>query len=222
MGHSPHIIPPLVRSLEEEVEDIWVVDMVERLQQDIKDLEAQDNMLHTKISQVLSADQHCTNDFSFVEGSHIMLSTLHRQRDYKLKGEKCVAKFMPQYNRPYIVMSMAPNILMIIVYMPNNPNTFPTFHRLKALPFVENNKNLFPSQEQECPDPVMIEGQDEYYMDIILEERKWGRGMQYLVWWGGRWSLASWAWTARLRSFGHLVGMKIMVVVCSFFSFAGQ
>lgn len=61
----------------------------------------------------------------------------------------------------------------------------PTFHTSQVLPFIENDKELFPSWEQECPDPVIIKGEDEYYMDRILEERKQGRGTQYLVRWHG-------------------------------------
>ncbi|KAF8228440.1 hypothetical protein L208DRAFT_1488195, partial [Tricholoma matsutake] len=30
---------------------------------------------------------------------------------------------------------------------------------------------------------VIIEGEDEYYVDQILEEQKWERGTQYLVRW---------------------------------------
>lgn len=183
MGCSPQVIPPLIRSPEGEVEDIWAVDVIKRLQLDVR--EAQDNMLHAKISQALSVDVHRTNDFPFCKGGHVILSTLHRQRDYKAKGEKRVAKFMRWYNRPYMVTETAPDISMITVDMPNNPNTFPTFHTSQVLPFVENDKNLFPSQEQEHPDPVIIKGEEEYYVDRILEERKQGRGTQYLVRWQG-------------------------------------
>jgi hypothetical protein len=88
MGHSQWVILLLVKLLEGEVEDIQAVDVIERLQQDVK--EAQDNMLCTKISQVLSADQHCTDEFPFCKGGRVVLSTLHRRRDYKAKGEKQV------------------------------------------------------------------------------------------------------------------------------------
>ena len=76
---------------------------------------------------------------------------LNRQWDYKLKGEKHVAKFMPHYDGPYIMTDTAAEVSTITVDMPNNPNTFPTFHTSQALLFVENDKDLFPSQEQEQP-----------------------------------------------------------------------
>lgn len=142
-------------------------------------------MLRAKISQALSVDQHHTDEFPFCKGGHVVLSTLHRQRDYKAKGEKRVAKFMPWYNGPYLVTETAPEISTITVEMPNNPNVFPTFHTSQVRPFLENDKELFPSQEHEHPDPVVINGEEEYYVDKILEERKQGRGVQYLVRWCG-------------------------------------
>jgi len=66
----------------------------------------------------------------------------------------------------------------ITVDMLNNPNTFPTFHTSQALPFVENNKELFPSREQEHPQLAVVDGEEEYYVDRILDEHKQGRGTQ--------------------------------------------
>ena len=81
---------------------------------------------------------------------------------------------MSQYNGSYMVTDTAAKISTITIDMPNNLNTFPTFPTSQALPFVENDKNLFPSWEQEQPDPVVIEGNEEYYVDCILDEQKWG------------------------------------------------
>ena len=83
---------------------------------------------------------------------------------------------MPHCDGPYIVTDTAAEVSTITINMPNNPNTFPTFHASQALPFVENNKEIFPSWEQERPQPVVIDGKEEYYMDQILDEHKQGRG----------------------------------------------
>lgn len=92
---------------------------------------------------------------------------------------------MPQYDGPYIVTQMAPDISTIMVDMPNNLNTFPTFHTSQALPFRENDRELFPMRELEQPELIMLEGETEYYVDQILDEHKCGRGTQYLVCWHG-------------------------------------
>jgi hypothetical protein len=107
-------------------------------------MEAWDNLLQAKISQALSANEYCSNDFPFEKGARVILSTLHRCKEYKAKDEHQVAKFMPQYNGPFRVTETAPEISTITVNMPNHLNTFPMFHTSQALPFIKNDKDLFP------------------------------------------------------------------------------
>jgi hypothetical protein len=64
-------------------------------------LEVQDNLLHVKISRSVEANKHRSLTFPFTIGSRVCLTTLHRCNEYKAKGEKCVAKFMPHYDGPY-------------------------------------------------------------------------------------------------------------------------
>lgn len=85
MGRNPRIILPLVFSSDGTIEDIWAIDVIEHLQTDIK--EAQDNFLWAKISQSLSANEHYSNDFPFKKGNKVVLSTLHRHREYKAKDK---------------------------------------------------------------------------------------------------------------------------------------
>ena len=58
-------------------------------------MEAQDNLLCTKISQAAQANKTCTLTFPFAVGGRVRLTTLHRRHEYQGSGEKCVAKFMP-------------------------------------------------------------------------------------------------------------------------------
>jgi hypothetical protein len=142
-------------------------------------------MIRAKISQSLAVNEHCTDEFPFEKGGHIVLSTLHRQQDYKAKGEKRVAKFMPRFNGPYLVMDTAPEISTVMIELPNHPNTFPTFHTSQVQPFVENDRELFPGCELDEPPLVFVEDKEEYFVDRILDERKRGQGVQYLVRWLG-------------------------------------
>jgi hypothetical protein len=70
--------------------------------------------------------------------------------------------------------------------MLNSPNTFPTFHASELKPYHENDVTLFPSREFAQPGPVVtIDGQEEWAVDSIIDERRRGRGFQYLVRWVG-------------------------------------
>lgn len=102
----------------------------------------------------------------------MVLSTLHRCCKYKAKDEKWVAKFMPRYDGPYLVMDASPEMSMVMVELLNNTCMFPMFHSSQALPFVENDKELFPGWEHNQPAPVIINNKEEYFIDQILDEQK--------------------------------------------------
>ena len=170
MGCSPRIIPPLVRNAALELEDTHAVDVIDRLAADVA--EAQDNLLRAKTDQAISANLHSTEDFAFQVGDKIMLSTLNRRNEYKKKGHTRVAKFMPRFDGPYTVTVIAPHYSTITLDMPNTPNAFPVFHTSQVRPLRMNNADLFPSRELERPDPILINGEEEFTIDHILDERR--------------------------------------------------
>jgi hypothetical protein len=70
--------------------------------------------------------------------------------------------------------------------LPNSPNIFPTFHTSQLKHFTENNASLFPSHKHISPGPIMTsDGMEEYAIDKIIDERRRGRGHQYLIRWFG-------------------------------------
>jgi hypothetical protein len=56
---------------------------------------------------------------------------------------------------------------------------------IQVIPFVENDTTLFPSHEFSQPPPVVIDEEDEYFVDHILDKCKRGHGIQYLIQWTG-------------------------------------
>ena len=183
MGQSLQLIPPLVTPLPTSLEEeISAYDVIKKLQNDV--LEAQDNLLRTKISQSVEANKHCSLTFPFVIGSRVRLMTLHRHNEYKAKGEKRVAKFMPRYDGPYTIVDTDEQHSTVTLELPNAPNIFPTFHTSEVLPFIENNPVLFPSRKFEEPPPILNpEGDEEFFIDKILDQRRRGHSYQYLVRW---------------------------------------
>ena len=185
MGRSPRLIPPLVPLLpNSSPEDVTAHDVIRKLQTDV--LEAQDNLLCAKISQSVEANKHRSLTFPFAVGSRVRLTTLHRRNEYKAKGEKRVAKFMPRYDGPYTIIDTDEAHSTVTLELPNVPNIFPTFHTSEILPFIENDAMLFPSRKFEEPPPILNpEGDEEFFIDKILDQRRWGRGYQYLIRWHG-------------------------------------
>ena len=114
------------------------------------------------------------------------MTTLHRRNEYKAKGEKRVAKFMPRYDGPYTVIDTDEKHSTVTIELPNAPNVFPTFHTSEILPYIECDTDLFPSRKFEEPPPILTpEGSEEFFIDRILDQRRRGRGYQYLVRWRG-------------------------------------
>ena len=183
MGCSPQVIPPLIPAKSSAtVSDIDAWHVIWQLETDV--LKAQDNLLHTKISQSTQANKHHTLKFPFHIGSHVRLSTLHHRNDYKSKGEKHVAKFMPCFDGPYTVIDVDEDHSTVTLDLPNSPNIFPVFHMLEVLPYSESDISLFPSHCMEEPPPITTpDGNNEYFIDKILDTQWRGCGYQYLVCW---------------------------------------
>lgn len=185
MGRSPRVIPPLVPAKSNAtVTDIDAWHVIRQLETDV--FEVQDNLLRAKISQSVQSNKHRSLKFPFRVGSRVRLSTSHRRNEYKAKGEKRVAKFMPRYDSPYTITDVDEEHSTITLDLPNSPNIFPVFHTSEILPFMESNISLFPSRRLEEPPPILTEDSDEeYFIEKVLDTRRRGRGYQYLVHWKG-------------------------------------
>lgn len=59
------------------------------------------------------------------------------------------------------------------------------FHTSEIQPFHENNDTLFPGCALHPPDPVTIDGEQEHFIDKIVDERRRPNKIQYKVRWQG-------------------------------------
>jgi RNase H-like domain found in reverse transcriptase/Integrase zinc binding domain/Reverse transcriptase (RNA-dependent DNA polymerase) len=179
-GRSPRILPPLLPLPPNPSRDhIDARHIIEDLQIDVAD--ARDNLMLAKISQAHFANPNRAPDFPFKTGQKIMLNTLNRRRDYKTKGQKRAAKFMPRYDGPYIIIDTHLDASTVTLDMPNAPNLFPTFHTSHIKPWRPNDDEKYPSRTLDSPGPIIIDGIEEFLVDSIIDHRKIGRGFRYLV-----------------------------------------
>jgi hypothetical protein len=186
MGRSPRMLPPIIPGdkVAEELDAARARALVTQLEQDV--MEAQDNLLAAKSAQASNVNRHRSTNLVFQEGDRVMLATKHRRREYIQKGDNRVAKFMPRYDGPYVVLEAHPQFSTYTLDLPNSPNIFPTFHVSQLRPYHANDATLFPSREHPRPGPVVTEdGQLENFIDRIIDERRVGRGKKYLVRWVG-------------------------------------
>jgi hypothetical protein len=98
----------------------------------------------------------------------------------------CVAKFMPRFDRPFEVMKAYPDSSTYTLHLPGYSRIHRTFHSSLLRTYVENDPELFPSRAMERPGPIITaDGEIEYFIDKIIDQRTRGRGRQYLVHWLG-------------------------------------
>jgi len=179
-GRSPRIIPPLIEAPPRPSrEHISARDVITRVTQDVTD--AKDNLMVAKIAQAHHANEHRRDDPVYNVGDSIMLSTLNRRREYKQKGEKRVAKFMPRFDGPYEVTNVHREKSTVTIDLPTQPNAYPTYHMEHVKPFIPNDNNKYPSRTLAEPGPIMVDGIEEYTVEKIVAHRKMGRGYQYRV-----------------------------------------
>jgi hypothetical protein len=186
IGRSPRLIPPLLPRSAPDVtpEEIRARAVIESLGRDV--LEAQDNLLAAKVSQAHHANKRRSPEIEYVVGDLVMLSTENRRRDYKSKNDDRVAKFMPRYDGPYKIIAAMPEKSLYTLDIPNSPGSYTSFHSKHLKKCTGNNAALFPSRERARPETVTNSaGEEEFFIDKIIDERRKGRGYQYLVTWRG-------------------------------------
>ncbi|KAG9218259.1 hypothetical protein CCMSSC00406_0005940 [Pleurotus cornucopiae] len=88
---------------------------------------------------------------------------------------------MPRFDGPYKIIHANPERSSYTLDMPNAPNTFPTFHSSLLRRFIPNDPDLFPTRELERPGAISVDGEEEWLVERIINERKGRRGMEYLV-----------------------------------------
>ena len=147
--------------------------------------DAWDHLLASKIDQAEFANQHQHPDPIYTISNNVLLSTLHRRRDYQSLDSSHVAKFMPHYNGPYRIMAAHPATSSYTLDLPHSPNICPSFHSSELHPFLPNNDTLYPSHTLAHPPPVMNDGIEDWSVNKILAARKRGCGWQYKVQWTG-------------------------------------
>jgi hypothetical protein len=92
---------------------------------------------------------------------------------------------MPRFDGSYHIINMDLNHFTVTLDLLNKPHVFPTFHMSQVIPFIENDNSLFPTWQLLQPPPIIIDKEEEYFIDRILDECKHGQGTQYLIHWTG-------------------------------------
>jgi hypothetical protein len=169
-GRSPRILPPLIPlPPNPSSHNISARTIIENLQTDVAD--ARDNLILAKISQSHFANPTRSSPPSYKIGEKVMLSTLHRRKDYKNKDQHRAAKFMPRFDGPYEIIDTHQDASTATLDMPNAPNLFPTFHISNIKPWHANDDIKYPSRTLAQPGSIDVNGVEEFLVDSIIDHR---------------------------------------------------
>jgi len=189
LGRAPRVLPPLTKTQMDSLakgsgRDGAAIKKIIR-QLELDELEAKDNLMAAKVTQADQANRHRRPD-DFKLGDEVLVSTLHRRREYKKKGEKRVAKFMPRWDGPYRVIKAHTKTSTYELDMHDSPRTYLVFHASQLKKYNRNDDRLFPGRQLERPGPIETEnGALEHLVKDIIRERGRKGAREYLVRWEG-------------------------------------
>ena len=183
-GKSPRMIPPL---LDPSPDNNPAHDLARTIIEQMLpvELEAKDNLLSAKIDQAHHANRRRREHFPFSPGQRVVLSTANRRQEYKNPDTLRVAKFMPRFDGPYRILATNKTHSTVTLDIPEAPNAFPVFHSSEVTLFKENDDNLFPSRALNPPKPILVDGEQEFFIEKIVDERMRNKHLQYRVRWQG-------------------------------------
>jgi hypothetical protein len=80
---------------------------------------------------------------------------------------------MPHFNGPYVITGTNPKHSTVSLDLPYKPNHFLVFHTSKLRLFNENDNQLFTEWALKPPDLLIINGEQEFFIDRIIDEYKY-------------------------------------------------
>ena len=99
-------------------------------------------------------------------------------RDYQTTGRK----LSPRYAGPFEIVEKLSPVTFRVQWPARMTKIHPVFHASKLIPYHDPE---IPGQKVSPPEPVLIDGHEEYEVEKILDSRHYRKQLQYLVRWKG-------------------------------------
>ncbi|GAA5977503.1 hypothetical protein JCM11641_000983 [Rhodosporidiobolus odoratus] len=152
----------------------------------IKIGEARDALAAAKVRQAEQANKRRGPDWEFKVGDLVMVDSADRRSRYKTKGgDVRAAKLFPRWDRPYPVEAAFASSSTYRLTLPPDDRAHPVFHSSKLKRYIPNDASLHSSREPPRPEPIDVEGEKEYIVEAIVDEKGKGRRRRSLVKWEG-------------------------------------
>ncbi|GAA5985616.1 hypothetical protein JCM11641_004993 [Rhodosporidiobolus odoratus] len=148
--------------------------------------EARDALAAAKVRQVTQANRKRGPEVEYEVEDMVMVDSADWRSRYKSKGgDVRAAKLFPRWDGPYAITDSSPSTSTYRLALPPDDRSHPTFHSSKLKRYIANDAEVFVQREPPRPEPMDVEGIDEYIVEHIVDEKGRGKTQKFLVKWVG-------------------------------------
>lgn len=181
LGFQPSISPrPASRSSDMPAVE-WTI---ETREQRLK--EARDALAAAKVRQAEQANRKRGDEPTFEKGDKVLVDSSDRRSRFKSRSQDTrAAKLFARWDGPYEVEEAFPETSTYRLALPASDKAHPVFHSLKLKRYIENDPTLYADREPPRPGPIDVNGEKEWVVEAITDEKGRGRNRRFLVKWLG-------------------------------------
>jgi hypothetical protein len=181
LGYTPTLVP----SGPSRVDDPASVNEI-LAEREAAIIEARDSLAIAKIRQAEQANAHRAEEPDWQVGDKVMIDSRDRRLRFKAgKGERRSAKLFARHDGPYTIVEALPEESRYRLQLSEGDKSFAKFHVSKLKRYIENDADLFPNRVTQEPDTVIVGGEEEHFVESIIDQKNVGRGIKFLVRWVG-------------------------------------
>lgn len=185
LGFVPRIAPVMG-----EGSDVPAVEeMLEKREMELQ--AARDSMAAAKVRGAEQSNKKRGEEPEWEVGDLVMVDTKDRRARLKeghggggVKTRRA-AKFLPRWDGPYAITEVFPSQSQYRVQLSPEDKSHNMFHVEKLKAYVPNDPSFFPSREPPRPDPILVNDEEEFFVEAIIDEKGRGARRKFLVHWRG-------------------------------------
>ena len=148
--------------------------------------EARDALAAAKVRQAEQAKWRRGDEPTFKKGDKVLVDSSDRRSRFKSRSQDArAAKLFARWDGPYEVEEAFPETSTYRLALPASDKAHPVFHSSKLKRYIANNPTLYAEREPPRPGPIDVEGEKEWVVEAITDEKGRGRNRRFLVKWLG-------------------------------------
>lgn len=181
LGFRPSVSPPPASPPSAMPAVEWTL---EARQQRLK--EARDALAAAKVRQAEQANRKRRDEPDFKAGDKVLVDSSDRRSRFKTRSQDSrAAKLFARWDGPYEILEAFTDTSTYRLALPPADKAHPIFHSSKLKPYIENNDMVYQRREPPRPDPLDVDGEKEWVVEAITDEKGRGRNRRFLVKWSG-------------------------------------